>query len=212
MKRTMYLVLAMSIVVVGAALAFGSQLAQTTEVSVNSSAAELQKPEWKVGDWWVVEVGQRGDMIAIYPPPWFEPIKWKFDVTAVQQIRGEKCFVVEVSNLEGLQIEKAVLYHRTEDLSLIEHSGSYAGYPLMPFAAPAFPAEMVTIPFDIPGIPNANATVDYTKVTYGKADAKCYKVDVDRGYQLWHPNAPWWLYYEGENVRARLVDCSWWQE
>ena len=56
-NRTMYLVLALSIVVVGAALAFGSQLGQTTEVSVNSSATELQKPEWKVGGWWVVGGG-----------------------------------------------------------------------------------------------------------------------------------------------------------
>jgi hypothetical protein len=172
------------------------------------STTELQKPEWGVGDWWMVEVSQRADHIAVSYPPWFAPIKWRFEVTDVRSVDGEECFVVEVSNLG----EKAVLYHRTGDLSLIEHSWSYAGYPIMPFTVPVFPAKMAAIPFDIPGIPNANTTVDYTKVTHDKADAKCYKVDIGYGYQLWHPNAPYWLYYEKAMIKARLVDCSWWHE
>jgi len=32
------------------------------------STTELQKPEWRVGDWWAVEVSQRADHIAVYPP------------------------------------------------------------------------------------------------------------------------------------------------
>jgi uncharacterized membrane protein affecting hemolysin expression len=44
MKRTIYLMLALSIMVVGAALAFGSQLTQTTSVTTpNSLTTELQK-------------------------------------------------------------------------------------------------------------------------------------------------------------------------
>ena len=219
-NRTMYLVLAMGIMVVGAALAFGSQLAQTTEVSPNSSTTELQRPEWKVGDWWIVEESQYAFWHAVANPPWIGPFKWKSEVIDIQQMNGDECFVVKSINMGYPESERVVYYH-TKNLIVVRvelHTPrsdiAHDGDRYLPdmHKTPVFPAKTIAIPFEIPRIPNTNATVDYTKVTYGKADAKCYKVDVDKGHQLWHPNAPWWLYYEGEHVKARLVDCSWWHE
>ena len=224
-NRTMYLVLAMGIMVVGAALAFGSQLAQTTEVSPNSSATDLQKPEWKVGDWWIVEESERADWHAVANPPWIGPFKWKSEVIDVRSIDNEECFVVKSINMGSPESER-IAYYRTENHSIVriellnprrhrvyneKDMLLYSSSP-MPDKVPVFPAKTVVIPFGIPEIPNANATVDYTKVTYGKADAKCYRVDIGNGYQLWHPNAPWWLYHEKSIMKARLVDCSWWHE
>ncbi|MDI6898027.1 hypothetical protein [Methanocella conradii] len=231
-NKIIYLMLGASIIIGCIVLIFLGNNIQTMASMMPSTSPvnKLQKPLWKVGDWWIIEESQQIVQAAVDNPPWSGPYKWKMEVTGIQRVDGKDCFIV-VSTSEDFPDIKDILYYSTENLSIVRKESITPSYhdisdgwdvqstPSL-YMVPSFPAKAVEIPisiesFDVPGASADKAVVDYSKVMQGKADAKGYKVDISHkggydGYEVWHQNAPWWLYYNKTIVKARLIDCSWW--
>ncbi|MGD2088502.1 MAG: hypothetical protein PVH61_20160 [Candidatus Aminicenantes bacterium] len=79
------------------------------------------KPQWKIGDWWVIETIYVRDISEEegIPPQkgWFRRIH-RFEVIGTENMDGEKCFVITVTD-ERLKSDYLYLLHfRMNNLSL----------------------------------------------------------------------------------------------
>jgi len=131
------------------------------------AAAELTRPEWKVGDSWIVEtetdpIQGRSAVLAAKLPL----LKWKFVVAGEDKVQGADCYRIEVACIAGGSPTKATMwcdketmflrqlqtwvYAAGERQSIVESfaAGSQA------ISAPVLPA-VNALPLDMPAFPQA---------------------------------------------------------
>jgi len=183
----------------------------------------LEKPNWKVGDWWIVKV--RHLSLRAEPwPPWVNT-SWKCEVVDIGKGDDKDCFVVRVANEDYTY---GHMYFKKENFSLYKVDGYLTGCLLDPEfnsdgVAPVI-GDYSGAPFlyDFPAFPlEKNVTRTYGRIqqsvsvdTFTTEDGKtveCFKV-VLRGLghtviQYWQPGLPWCIYEEKNGgVKAWLVD------
>lgn len=132
-----------------------------------AASAELTRPEWKVGDSWVVEtetdpIQGRSALLAAKLPL----LKWKFVVAGEDKVQGADCYRIEVACIAGGSPTKATMWYDKETMFLrqlqtwvyaagdrqsIVESFAAGGKAIR---APVLPA-VNALPLDMPAFPQA---------------------------------------------------------
>jgi hypothetical protein len=153
------------------------------------------------------------------------------EVKEIKPVNGIDCYVVEATSKDLVDTNggytKDTFYYCKDNLSIVRvisngRTSSNLDINWQPrlFTVPTFPVNVEgvlasDVSFDIPGQSKSVKDVDYSKLTPIKTNAEFFKVNISGpgGYkatQIWHQNAPWWLYHDEISMKARLVDCSLW--
>jgi len=110
------------------ALSGSCRHSQPASASPSQSLPEAWKPEWKVGDWWVLKFRVRGlrssattnsspDSIWRLPP-----VRVLFEVTGIKRVNGRNCYAIRTRRLplpERLPWAKYTHYLRCDSLWLV---------------------------------------------------------------------------------------------
>ena len=132
--------------------------------SPTSGTVPSVRPNWTVGDWWVVEsqTYDHGDRKPGATPGWTDKETWQFSVVTTNAIDGEDCYQVSIQPKEGNHCPYWFsCWFRMSDLLVLrrEMHQPAATRTGRPFPVAAVQAnyskdeEMPFMPSDFPGLP-----------------------------------------------------------
>ncbi len=93
-----------------------------TEKSEGAGLKDEWMPQWVVGDWWIVQSYGRYDRPSSTPLPWSKRSKRRWEVKGIEEVDGENCYVLELSDFAFGEdrLLQGYYYFRVEDLRAVK--------------------------------------------------------------------------------------------
>ena len=169
-----------------------------TPADPHPQAGQEFRPEWRLGDTWVVEARYRN--LAEAADAWLPPVRWRFHVRSRKEIAGEPCWMLHIVPLGRPDMKvQGVLWLSCRDLRPMRAADVFPVRGIARSRKREFDGKRITplfsegsmIPYDVPLFPLADDRGDRRGETGGatvageKAVTAAETTFVDQVTQSW---------------------------